>query len=90
MEKKDEGYFNVGTSVVSEEDAASTIKTIEEEDQPASDVVETVNTCNHLNSISDNNLNSPDSPIMTKSPTQILPHLHNQPLNQILLVLVRC
>lgn len=69
VEKKVEGPSDVGTFVVPEEVVAQTLETIEEEEQPASDVVEFVSTCNDLNSISDNILNSSNSPPMTKPST---------------------
>lgn len=63
-----------GTLVVSEEASTQTLETIEE--QYASNVAKTVNTCNHLNFISYNILNSHNSPLMTKSPTPTPPKSH--------------
>lgn len=72
-EKEVGGPSNVGTFVVSEEVARHTLETIEEEDQHALDATEFISTSNHLDSILDNTLNSPNSTLMTKSPTITTP-----------------
>lgn len=68
-----EDTSDVGTSLGPEEAAAQTLETIEEEEQPASNVAEFVSTCNHLNYISYNILNSSNSPLMTKALTPSTP-----------------
>lgn len=69
MEKEVGGPFDVGTSVMSEEVVAQSLEANEREVLPTSDAAITDSTSIHLNSISDNNLNYSNSPIMTKSPT---------------------
>lgn len=54
MEKEVEGSFDVGILLVSEQATSQDLKSIEEEVQLASDVVEIFDTCNDLNYISDN------------------------------------
>lgn len=73
MKKETYGPSDVGIFVVSKEVVAHTLEANEEEVQHASDAAETVNTCIHLNFISDNNLNSSISPLMTKLPTPTPP-----------------
>lgn len=68
---------------MSEEVVAKTLETIEEEDQLASYAAETINTSNHLNSIVDNNLNSSNSPIMTKLPIPTPPQSPKPSLEHI-------
>lgn len=79
MEKEADGPFDVGTSVVSEETVAQSLKANEEEVLPASVAAVTEKTSIHLNYVSDNNLNYPNSPLLTKSPTLTL-HVSPKPL----------
>lgn len=73
MDKEVKGSSVVDTSDLEKEVVAQTYEANEEEIQPTSIVVNTVNTCIHLNSMSDNILNSSNSPIMTKSTTPTSP-----------------
>lgn len=73
VEKEANGPSVVGTSDMEEEGTAQTHEATEEEVQPTLNVADIVNTCIHLNFISNNILNSSKSPLMTKSPTPTPP-----------------
>lgn len=72
-EKEAKGLSDIGISDVLEEVVTRTLEAIDEEEELASNAAEFVSTCNHLNPISDNNLNASNSPLMTKSPTPTQP-----------------
>lgn len=74
MFKEAKGTSDIGTSLMPEQTITQDLETIEEEEKPALDATETNHTCNHLNSISDNILNSYMSPLITKSPTPTPPN----------------